>query len=137
MAEKISVGILGFGGRGISMAKAIAEFPDEIYVKAIAEPEENRKQMAIKDYGVPAENVYDGYKEFLSKGVIADLLIITTMDNFHYEPLMQALEIGYKNILLEKPLSPSMDECIEMTRAAQEHNANVVVLHSLRYITEN
>lgn len=133
MANKISVGILGFGGRGISMAKAIAEFPDEIYVKAIAEPEENRKQMAINDYGVPEENVFNDYNEFLSKGVIVDLLMITTMDNFHYEPLMKALEIGYKNILLEKPLSPSMKECIEMTEAAQKHNANVIVLHSLRY----
>lgn len=133
MANKISVGILGFGGRGISMAKAIAEFPDEIYIKAVAEPEENRKQMAINDYGVPAENVFNDYNEFLSKGVIVDLLMITTMDNFHYEPLMKALEIGYKNILLEKPLSPSMKECIEMTEAAQKHNANVIVLHSLRY----
>ena len=133
MAEKISVGILGFGGRGISMAKAIAEFPDEIYVKAIAEPEENRKQIAINDYGVLAENVFSDYNEFLSKGIIVDLLIITTMDNFHYEPLMKALEIGYKNILMEKPISPSMKECIDMTEAAQKHNANVIVIHSLRY----
>lgn len=115
------------------MAKAIAKFSDEIYIKAVAEPEENRKQMAINDYGVPEENVFNDYNEFLSKGVIVDLLMITTMDNFHYEPLMKALEIGYKNILLEKPLSPSMKECIEMTEAAQKHNANVIVLHSLRY----
>ena len=58
MAEKISVGIIGFGGRGSSMAKAIKEFSDEIYVKAVAEPEENRKQMAVEDYGVAKENVY-------------------------------------------------------------------------------
>lgn len=133
MTQKISVGILGFGGRGMSMAKAIVKFPDEIYVKAIAEPEENRKQMAMDEYGVQKEFVFNDYNEFLSKGVIVDLLIITTMDNYHYEPLMKALEIGYKNILLEKPLSASMKECIEMTEAAEKHNANVIVLHSLRY----
>lgn len=133
MAKKISVGILGFGGRGISMARAIAEFPDEIYVKAIAEPEENRKQIAVEEYGVAEEFVFNDYNEFLSKGVIVDLLMITTMDNFHYEPLMKALERGYKNILLEKPVSPSMEECIEMTKAAEKYNAHVVILHSLRY----
>jgi len=133
MAEKISVGIIGFGGRGSSMAKAIREFSDEIYVKAVAEPEENRKQMAVEDYGVPEEYVFHDYKEFLSKGVIVDLLMITTMDNFHYEPLLKALELGYKNILLEKPISPSMEECIGMTEAAEKHGANVIVLHSLRY----
>jgi len=78
--------------------------------------------------------VYRSYEGDINViGVIVDLLMITTMDNFHYEPLMKALEIGYKNILLEKPLSPSMKECIEMTEAAQKHNANVIVLHSLRY----
>lgn len=46
-----------------------------------------------------------------------DLLIITTMDTMHYEPLMKALERGYKNILLEKPISPSKEECIEITEA--------------------
>lgn len=131
--KKISVGILGYGGRGSSMARAINKFPEKIYVKAIAEPEENRRQMAIENFGVPAKNAFCDYTEFFSKGVIVDLLIITTMDNFHYEPLMKALEIGYKNILLEKPISPSLEECIEMTRAADKYNANVIVLHSLRY----
>ena len=131
--KKISVGILGYGGRGISMAQAIAAFSDEIYVKAVAEPEENRRQMAIKDYHVASEYVFRDYHEFLSKGVIVDLLMITTMDNFHYEPLMKALESGYKNILLEKTISPSMDECIEMSETAEKYGANVIVLHSLRY----
>lgn len=131
--NKISVAILGFGGRGMSMAKAVAKFSDDIYVKAVAEPEKNRQQIAKEIHGVADEYIFDSYNDFLQKGVIVDLLMITTMDNFHYEPLMKALEIGYKNILLEKPLSPSMKECIEMTEAAQKHNANVIVLHSLRY----
>ena len=131
--KKISVGILGFGGRGISMAKAIEAFPDEIYVKAIAEPNEKRKQKAIKNYGVAEEYAFNDYNEFLSKGVIVDLLMITTMDNFHYEPLMKALELGYKNILLEKPIAPTLDECLEMTEATKKYDANVIILHSLRY----
>lgn len=131
--SKISVAILGFGGRGISMAKAVNKFSDDIYVKAVAEPEKNRQQMAKEICGVDEEYIFDNYNEFLAKGVIVDLLIITTMDNFHYEPLMKALEIGYKNILLEKPISPSLKECIEMTEAAKEYNANVIILHSLRY----
>lgn len=131
--NRISVGILGYGGRGSAMAKAISRFSDEIYVKAVAEPEENRRLAAINDFGVPAENTFCGYNEFLKKGVFVDLLIITTMDTFHYEPLMKAFELGYKNILLEKPISPLMEECIEMTNAAKKYNANVIVLHSLRY----
>lgn len=107
-ANKISVAILGFGGRGISMAKAVAKFSDDIYVKAVAEPEKNRHQMAKEQFGVADEYIFDNYNDFLEKGVIVDLLMVTTMDNFHYEPVMKAMEIGYKNILLEKPISPSM-----------------------------
>lgn len=135
MAEdkRISAGILGYGGRGNAMAEAIADFAEEIYVKAVAEPEENRRQAAIDEFGVPEENTFCDYNEFFEKSLPVDLLIITTMDMFHYEPLMKALEKGYKNILLEKPISPSMEECIEMTKAAEKYNANVIILHTLRY----
>lgn len=131
--SKISVGILGYGGRGHSIAKAINSFSDHIYVKAIAEPEANRRQMAMAECNLQEEYIFCDYKEFLSKGVLVDLLIITTMDNFHYEPLMRALEIGYKNIVTEKPIASTLEECVRMTQAAEQYNANVVVLHSLRY----
>lgn len=131
--KKISVGILGFGGRGEAMAEAIKEFPDKIYVKAIAEPEANRRQTATEQYGVAEENIYCDYNEFLKEGVIVDLLIITTMDTMHYEPIMKAMEIGYKTILLEKPISIDLNECIKMAKAAKKYNADVIVLHTLRY----
>lgn len=131
--KKISVGILGYGGRGHSMALAVGSYPDEIYVKAIAEPEENRRQRAIELSSLDPEYVFSDYRDFLKKGVIVDLLIITTMDKDHYDPLMKALEIGYKNILLEKPISPSLEECLEMSAAADKYQANVVILHTLRY----
>lgn len=131
--QKISVGILGYGGRGHAMAKAINSFSDHIYVKAIAEPEENRRQMAMEECNLQKEHIFQGYKEFLAKGILVDLLIITTMDNFHYEPLMKALEMGYKNILLEKPIASTKEECVRMTKAAEQYKANVVILHSLRY----
>lgn len=131
--KKISVGIIGFGGRGTSMARAIEAFSDKIYVTAVAEPEENRRRTATEEYGVPAENVFADYNEFLAKGVLADLLIVTTMDTMHYEPTMMALETGYKNILLEKPISPDLDECKNLVKKAKEKDANIVILHSLRY----
>ena len=59
--NKISVGIIGFGGRGTSMAKAISAFSDKIYVSAVAEPLEIRRKMAVEEYGIPAENVYCDY----------------------------------------------------------------------------
>ena len=131
--KKISVGILGYGGRGHAMALAISSFPNEIYVKAIAEPEENRRQRATEFSGLDPEYVFSDYRDFLKKGVIVDLLMITTMDKDHYDPLMKALEVGYKNILLEKPISPFLEECLEMAAAAEKYQANVVILHTLRY----
>ena len=131
--KKISIGIIGFGGRGKSMAKASVPFSDKVYINAVAEPAENRRRDAIEIYNVPEENVFSDYKDFLAKGVIADLLFITTMDTMHYEPLMMALDIGYKYIVLEKPISTDINECIEMAKKAKEKNANVIILHSMRY----
>lgn len=131
--KKISVGIIGFGGRGTAMAKAIKALSEEIYVIAVADPDEQRRNTAITEYGVAAENTFSDYKKFLEKGVIADLLIISTMDKMHYEPAMMALEAGYKTIVLEKPISTDKDECINLTRAAKKNDAKIIIVHTLRY----
>lgn len=39
------------------MVKAIDRYPGEIYVKAVAEPELNRRQMAKEEYGVSKEYI--------------------------------------------------------------------------------
>jgi predicted dehydrogenase len=50
----------------------------------------------------------------------------------HYEPAMAAIERGY-DILLEKPISPNLDECKAIADAAEKKDVKVVVCHVMRY----
>lgn len=50
----------------------------------------------------------------------------------HYHPTLKALELGY-HVLLEKPMSPSPEECVEMELMAKKHNRLLTICHVLRY----
>jgi predicted dehydrogenase len=63
---------------------------------------------------------------------IADIAIIATMDRDHYGPAMAAIEKGY-NLLLEKPIAPTPEQCYEITRAAEDKGVFVLVCHVLRF----
>ena len=56
----------------------------------------------------------------LKLGKIADIAIISTMDRQHFEPTMTAIDLKY-DILLEKPIAPTKEECLEITKAAKKN----------------
>ena len=63
---------------------------------------------------------------------IADFIIIATQDNFHYEPTMAFIEKGY-NILLEKLMAPTSEECKAICEAAERKGVKVLVCYVLRF----
>jgi predicted dehydrogenase len=63
---------------------------------------------------------------------LADVIIIATQDRDHYAHTIPAIRKGY-HVLLEKPISPLLEECVEIREEAKKHNRIVVVCHVLRY----
>jgi len=59
-------------------------------------------------------------------------MIICTLDRMHYTPAMTAMELGY-HVMLEKPMSPSLEECIRLERASHKYGRLLAVTHVLRY----
>jgi len=62
----------------------------------------------------------------------ADAVIIATPDSEHFGPAIAFSDLGY-HILLEKPMSVSEQECIEITEAVKRNNVILAVGHVLRY----
>ena len=54
------------------------------------------------------------------------------MDDMHYGPAMKAISLGY-DILLEKPIAQTVEECSDIAKAAHEKGVRVIVCHVLRY----
>ena len=127
--KKKTIALVSCGGRSRIYAENLTKLGCEII--AVAEPHrELRAEIAAK-YGIPKQ--YDGYSEMFSDGVTADGIVIGTTDKLHFEPTMTAIGLGYKNILLEKPISPSLDECFAIEKASRENGVNIQVCHVLRY----
>lgn len=123
--------LIGGGNRGNSYTKIGKEL-DKFELVAIAEPIKIRREYLQKLHGIPDEMCFESWEPLLALGKIADAAIISTMDRDHYAPAMKAIEVGY-DILLEKPVSPSLEECRDIERAANENGVRVLVCHVLRY----
>lgn len=132
MTEKIKVVILGAGDRGTIYANYIKRNSAEIEVVAVAEPIKERRENIINMFDLSEDKGFSSWDEALALGKIADVAIVTTQDKMHYEPTMLALELGY-HVLLEKPMSPNLKECIEMVNKAEEKQCHLLVCHVLRY----
>ena len=78
------------------------------------------------------ENAFVGFKELLEQPKLADVVVIATPDDLHYEPCMKALELGY-DVLLEKPIAQTEKECRDILRQTEKYNRIVAVCHVLRY----
>jgi predicted dehydrogenase len=121
--------IIGLGGRGSTYAHFINYYGSELV--AVCDPDVAKKQLAIS-YGMPEDAFYTDEDSFFSKGKLADALVISTLDDLHYGQTMRALELGY-DILLEKPIAMTLEECEAIRDKAIECGAKVVVCHVLRY----
>ncbi|PRX61120.1 oxidoreductase family protein [Cohnella sp. SGD-V74] len=121
--------LIGAGQRGMIYSSSASRRAE---IVAVAEPHEGRRRAAAEQFGIAAERQYASAEELFRQGKIADAVIVSSMDRDHYEQTMRALELGY-DILLEKPISPSPRECVQIQQKANEKGRKVTVCHVLRY----
>ncbi|WP_106496219.1 Gfo/Idh/MocA family protein [Lentibacillus sp. Marseille-P4043] len=125
--------VIGAGDRGArAYAPYALEYPNELKIVAVAEPNKERRIKFKDTHGLPAKNCFSSWQDMMDRGKIADIAIICTLDRFHFQPTIKALELGY-HVLLEKPMSPDPKECIEMARVAKKYNRQLTICHVLRY----
>lgn len=130
--KQITAIILGAGNRGASYSDTMATMPEKFKVVAVADIEGCRREAVRKAHGFGEEMCFDTWQELLSRPKMADLAVIATMDHMHYEPAMKAIELGY-DLLLEKPVAPTAEQCAQIAVAAQKKGTRVLVSHVLRY----
>lgn len=130
--KKLTAILIGAGNRGITYTDIMKELPDKFQIIAVAEPIEDRRNYIQKKHNIHDDMCFDDYKPLLNMGKIADVAIIATMDRDHFEPTIMAIEAGF-DILLEKPIAPTPEECYEITRRAKDKGVRIVICHVLRY----
>lgn len=127
-----SVIIIGAGCRGGMYADLMAGHPDKYRVVGVAEPIEGRREALRTRLDLDPDLCFHSWEDVMARPKMADLLVIATPDHMHYEPAMQAIALGY-DLLLEKPVAQTAEECAAIATAAARHGAKVLVCHVLRY----
>ena len=122
--------LVGAGSRGTIYSTWAANHGIE--VAAIAELRPERLNALADAIGVPESGRYPSADAMFAAGKLGDAALICTQDQDHYGHAMQALDLGY-DLLLEKPISPSARECLEIEEKAKKLGRKVTVCHVLRY----
>ncbi len=130
--KKLKVILIGAGNRGGVYTDIMSDLPEQFQVVAVAEPRDSRRERIQQKHNLPDDMCFTDYKPLLALGKIADIALIATMDRDHFEPAMMAIDLGY-DLMLEKPITPTPEQCIALTENAKKHGVRVVICTVLRY----
>ncbi len=133
MNKKIKVALAGLGSRGKDTYAPTAKlFPEKMEIVAIADIDPEKVAEVAKEYQIPEDMCFSSAEELIAQDKLADVMFITTQDKQHVGQAIPALKKGY-HLLLEKPISPDLNECREIVQVAHEYDRKVIVCHVLRY----
>ena len=125
--------VVGAGGRGNAYGDFALEHPQEMRVVGVAEPDALRRDRFVGRHDIAPDMVFHDWQSLLVAGEKKAATIINcTMDRFHFESTMQMLELGY-DVLLEKPMSPVLEENIRLVQQAEAAGRVLQICHVLRY----
>lgn len=126
---------IGCGSRTRTYMKLAMEYPERFRIVAAADPVTVRAEQ-VRDFAPEEERasirLFANADELLSQPKMADVAIIGTQDDYHFEPAKRALELGY-DLLLEKPISKTLKETLELRDLAEKLGRRVAICHVLRY----
>lgn len=126
----IRVAIVGTGNISNAHVSAYLRFPERCKIVALVDivPE---KAQAMKDrYGLSAD-VYDAHEKILDRTDI-DLVDVCTPPYVHASISINCLRSG-KNVVCEKPMAASLEECDAMIRARDESGKVLSIIAQNRF----
>ncbi|WP_200416078.1 Gfo/Idh/MocA family protein [Virgibacillus salexigens] len=131
--RKIKAVLIGAGDRGArAYAPYAKNFPHELEFVAVAEKDPVKRAEIASSHQIEVASCFSSWEALLSENMDAEVAFICTLDRQHFYPTMKALEKGY-HVLLEKPMSPNAEECVQMTEQAKKYQRLLSICHVLRY----
>ncbi len=114
--ERINVGLIGCGGRGITVARAIGKHPHAA-VRYVCDPDEHRAARAKEATG--ADHAVADLRRILEDQSV-DAIVIAACDHWHAPAAVLGCEAG-KHVYVEKPCSHSIREGRLIVEAARRN----------------
>ena len=127
-SKPVRWGVIGLGWFGEVHADNLAEMPDiELTALCTRRPE---RLAEIADR-LSVKKRYTDYHQLLADPDV-DVVSVTTHINDHRQIAIDALRAG-KHVLLEKPMAPTVADCDQIVKAAEEASGLFMVGHICRF----
>lgn len=120
--EKLVVGLIGCGGRGVHDAGLFSKIPN-VEVAWVCDVDETRRLAAAKTLGVESRHAVGDMRRILDEKSV-DIVIVATPDHWHSPASILACDAG-KHVYVEKPISHNIRESRLLVEAAA-HNKTLV-----------
>ena len=127
--NQVRIGVVGLGSIAQLVHLPMLKKLNNATITAISEINKNRLLSVGEKFGI--KNQYVSYEEMLDKEEL-DAVIIATPTDTHLPIALACIERG-KYVLVEKPISRSIQETQTIVDAAKKHDVKVMVGMNFRY----
>lgn len=122
--ERITLGLIGSGSRGIQVLKDGFIGNEQVQVVAVCDVQQERRERAAKlvdeFYGTEGCAAYNDFREVIGREDI-DVVMIMPQDHWHAVIATMAAE-AKKDMYCEKPLGVSVQQCQAIREAVRRNN---------------
>lgn len=129
MSKRLSVGIIGSGGVARFHVEAYRKL-DYVDVVAVADVVPGRARQFADSLGLEGAQAFESHEALLKLEL--DGVSICTPNISHHRTSIDALRAG-KNVLLEKPMSVTLQQAIEMVEASHSSDRMLTLGFQPRY----
>ncbi|MFC1474866.1 UDP-N-acetylglucosamine 3-dehydrogenase [bacterium] len=122
----LRVGVIGVGKMGLNHVRIYSEMRN-VQLIGVADVNEDMVKEVANDFSTTP---FTDYKELLSQNLDAVSIVVPT--TLHKQVAIESIEAGC-HVLVEKPISSTIEEGKEMIAAANKHNKKLLVGHVERF----
>ncbi|WP_163193463.1 Gfo/Idh/MocA family protein [Clostridium thermarum] len=129
----IKVAIIGTGSISQEHIKGYLQFPNRCKIVALVDIYPEKAEEKKQRFNLVDAEIYDDHRKLLQRDDI-DLVDVCTPPYVHAEISINCLNAG-KNVLCEKPMAASLEECDAMLEAAKRNKKLLSIVAQNRYST--
>ena len=128
----IHVAVVGTGNIHHSHIQGLLQFPERCKIVALVDIYPEKAEASKEKYGLKDAAVFDSHEKLLESGLKIDLIHVCTPPSSHAEIAIHAMDAGI-NVLVEKPMAPSLRECDAMLEAEKRNHVTMACIAQNRF----
>jgi glucose-fructose oxidoreductase len=133
--NKLGVALVGLGGYSEGQLAPALQLTEHCYLAGIVTGTKEKEKKWVDKYNIPAKNVYN-YENFdqIAQNKAIDIIYIVLPNSMHKEYVIRAAKTK-KQIICEKPMALSAEDCQTMIEACKTHNVKLSIGYRMHFDT--